>query len=63
MNNKINKLIKELNLAIFNENELVDKDILVIYPGKFQPMAIYHKEEYDRICRKFDKENVFMQLN
>ena len=60
MNNKINKLIKELNLAIFNENELVDKDILVIYPGKFQPMAIYHKEEYDRICRKFDKENVFI---
>ena len=49
-----------MNLAIFNETELVDKDILVIYPGKFQPMAIYHKEEYDRICRKFDKDNVFI---
>jgi len=60
MNNKINKLIKEMNLAIFNENDLVDKDVLVIYPGKFQPMAIYHKEEYDRICRKFDKDNVFI---
>ncbi len=60
MNNKINKLIKEMNLAIFNENDLVDKDILVIYPGKFQPMAIYHREEYDRICRKFDKDNVFI---
>lgn len=60
MNNKINKLIKELNLAIFNENDLIDKDVLVIYPGKFQPMAIYHKEEYDRICRKFDKDNVFI---
>lgn len=60
MNNKVNKLIKEMNLAIFNETELVDKDILVIYPGKFQPMAIYHKEEYDRICRKFDKDNVFI---
>jgi hypothetical protein len=60
MNNKINKLIKELNLAIFNENDLVDKDVLVIYPGKFQPMAIYHKEEYDRICRKFDKDNVYI---
>jgi hypothetical protein len=63
MNNKINKLIKEMNLAIFNENELVDKDILVIYPGKFQPMAIYHKEEYDRLCRKFDKDNVFIVTN
>jgi hypothetical protein len=60
VNNKINKLIKEMNLAIFNENDLVDKDILVIYPGKFQPMAIYHREEYDRICRKFDKDNVFI---
>jgi len=60
MNNKITKLIKEMNLAIFNENELVDKDVLVIYPGKFQPMAIYHKEEYDRICRKFDKDNVYI---
>lgn len=60
MYNKVNKLIKEMNLAIFNENDLVDKDILVIYPGKFQPMAIYHREEYDRICRKFDKDNVFI---
>ena len=60
MNNKITKLIKEMNLAIFNENELVDKDVLVIYPGKFQPMAIYHREEYERICRKFDKDNVFI---
>ena len=60
MNNPITKLIKEMNLAIFNENDLVDKDVLVIYPGKFQPMAMYHKEEYDRICRKFDKEDVFI---
>lgn len=60
MNNKIKNLIKEMNLAIFNENELLDKDVLVIYPGNFQPMAIYHKEEYDRICRKFDKDNVFV---
>ena len=63
MNNPINKLIKELNLAIFNETELVDKDILVIYPGKFQPMAMYHREEYERICRKFDKDNVYVVTN
>lgn len=23
-------------------------------------MAIYHREEYERICRKFDKDNVFI---
>lgn len=63
MNNAILKLIKEMNLAIFNENELVDKDVIVLYPGKFQPMAIYHKEEYDRICRKFDKDNVIIVTN
>ena len=60
MNNPILNLIKEMNIAIFNENELVDKDVLVLYPGKFQPMAIYHREEYDRICRKFDKDNVIV---
>ncbi len=38
-------------------------DIVVLYPGKFQPMAIYHREEYERICRKFDKDNVIIVTN
>ena len=60
MNNPVLKLIREMNLAIFNENELVDKDIVVLFPGKFNPMGIHQKEEYDRLCRKFGKENVYV---
>ena len=49
-----------MNLSIFNENELVDKDIVVLFPGKFNPMGIHQREEYDRLCRKFGKENVYL---
>ena len=49
-----------MNLSIFNENELVDKDIVVLFPGKFNPMGIHQKEEYNRLCRKFGKENVYV---
>ena len=58
--NKVLQLIKEMNLAIFNENDLVDKQIIVLYPGTFNPMALHHKEEYDRLCRKFGAENVYI---
>lgn len=60
MKNKVLQLIKEMNLAIFNENDLVDKQIIVLYSGTFNPMALHHKEEYDRLCRKFGSENVYI---
>ena len=58
MNSPIQKLIKELNISIFNENELVDKDIIVFFPGQFQPMGQHQREEYLRLSRKFGKDNV-----
>lgn len=58
MNSPIQKLIKELNISIFNENELVDKDVIVFFPGQFQPMGQHQREEYLRLSRKFGKENV-----
>lgn len=60
MKNKVLQLIKEMNLAIFNENDLVDKQIIVLYPGTFNPMALHHKEEYDRLCRKFGADSVYI---
>lgn len=60
MKNKVLQLIKEMNLAIFNENDLVDKQIIVLYPGTFNPMALHHKEEYDRLCRKFGSDSVYI---
>lgn len=60
MNSPIQKLIKELNISIFNENELIDKDIVVFFPGQFQPMGQHQREEYFRLSRKFGKENVYV---
>jgi hypothetical protein len=59
-NNKVIKFLKELNLSIFNENELVDKDVIVLFPGKFQPMGQHQREEYFRLTRKFGKDNVYV---
>jgi hypothetical protein len=60
LKNKVLQLIKEMNLAIFNENDLVDKQIIVLYPGTFNPMALHHKEEYDRLCRRFGSDSVYI---
>ena len=49
-----------MNLAIFNENDLIDKQIIVLYPGTFNPMALHHKEEYDRLCRRFGSDSVYI---
>jgi len=58
MNKSVLKLIREMNLSIFTEEELVDKEIIVLFPGNFQPMGQHQREEYQRLCRKFGKDNV-----
>ena len=63
MNKSVLKLIKEMNLSIFTEQDLVDKQIIVFYPNYFQPMCVNHREEYHRLCRNFGKENVFVITN
>jgi len=60
VNKSVLKLIKELNLSIFTEQDLVDKEIIVIFPGNFQPMGQHQREEYQRLCRKFGVDNVFV---
>jgi hypothetical protein len=59
-NSSITLLLNELNISIFNENELVDKDVIVIFPGKFQPMGQHQREEYLRLTKKFGKNNVYV---
>lgn len=49
-----------MNLSIFTEQDLVDKEIVVIFPGNFQPMGQHQREEYQRLCRKFGVDNVFV---
>ena len=52
-----------MNLSIFTEQDLMDKQIIVLYPNHFQPMCVNHREEYLRLCRNFGKENVFVITN
>lgn len=49
-----------MNLSIFTEQDLVNKEIVVIFPGNFQPMGQHQREEYQRLCRKFGVDNVFV---
>lgn len=49
-----------MNLSIFTESDLVDKEIVVLFPGNFQPMGQHQREEYQRLCRKFGVDNVFV---
>lgn len=59
--NKILKIImNEIKLQIFNEEDLGDKTILAIYPGRFQPMGRHHKASYDWLAKKFGQENTYV---
>lgn len=62
-NSKVIKFLKELNLSIFNENDVIDKDIILLFPGKFQPMGQHQRQEYFRLCREFGKNNVYVVTN
>lgn len=60
MNTLLQSIISELKLQIFNEEDLGDKTILAIYPGRFQPMGRHHKTSYDWLAKKFGKENTYI---
>lgn len=60
MNILIKQIVNELKLQIFNEEDLGDKTILAIYPGRFQPMGRHHKTSYDWLAKKFGKENTYI---
>lgn len=53
------EVLNELRLSIFNE-EMDSKNILVIYPGRFQPFHINHMHSYDWLVTQFGKENVYI---
>lgn len=53
------EVLNELRLSIFNE-EADQKNLLVIYPGRFQPFHVNHMYSYDWLVSKFGKENVYI---
>lgn len=59
MNKLTIDVLNELKLSIFNE-EMDQKNLLVIYPGRFQPFHINHMYSYDWLVTQFGKENVYV---
>jgi len=44
--------------AILSESNI--KDIIVIYPGRFQPMGRHHAEVYKKLAAKYGKSNTYI---
>jgi hypothetical protein len=44
--------------AIISENKI--KNIIVIYPGRFQPMGRHHAAVYKKLASKFGKSNTYI---
>jgi len=55
-------LLEDNNMRFkrFYITEQKAKDIVVVYPGRFQPFHNSHKETYDNIVKKFGKDNLFI---
>lgn len=56
----VQKLINELKLQLFSEEDLGDKTVLAIYPGRFQPMGRHHKAAYDWLAKQFGEKNTYV---
>jgi len=52
------ELGKWLAEAIISENNI--KNIIVIYPGRFQPMGRHHAAVYKKLASKFGKSNTYI---
>lgn len=60
MNKLIKQLVNELKLQLFSEEDLGDKTVLAIYPGRFQPMGRHHKAAYDWLAKQFGEKNTYV---
>lgn len=60
MNDLIRKIVNEVKLQIFTEEEKGDKQVIAIYPGRFQPMGRHHKMAYDWLAKQFGEKNTYI---
>jgi len=60
MNKLVQSILNELKLQIFTEQDINDKTIVAIYPGRFQPMGRHHKASYDWLASQFGEKNTFI---
>ena len=49
---------KSIASEILNEADI--RDIVVIYPGRFQPMGKHHAEVYKKLASRFGKSNTYV---
>ena len=50
---------KNIN-TLFELEKNTKKNIIVVYPGKFQPMTVAGKEQYNKLVNTFTKESVYV---
>lgn len=60
MNRLVEKIVNEIKLQLFSEEDLGDKTIIAIYPGRFQPMGRHHKAAYDWLAKQFGEKNTYI---
>jgi hypothetical protein len=60
MNRLIEQIIKELKLQIFNEDDSNKGKIVAVYPGRFQPMGIHHRDAYMWLKKQFGDKNTYV---
>ena len=60
MNRLIEQIIKELKLQIFNEEDSNKGKIVAVYPGRFQPMGIHHRDAYMWLKKQFGDKNTYV---
>ena len=60
MNKLVQQIVNEIKLQIFNEQDLGDKTIIALYPGRFQPMGRHHKAAYDWLANQFGDKNTYI---
>jgi hypothetical protein len=60
MNKLVQSVLNELKLQIFAEQDTDGKNIIAIYPGRFQPMGRHHKAAYDWLASQFGEKNTFI---
>jgi hypothetical protein len=56
----VEQIVNELKLQLFSEEDLGDKTIIAIYPGRFQPMGRHHKAAYDWLAKQFGEKNTYI---
>lgn len=50
-------------MLLFELFERTTKDIVVVYPGRFQPFHKGHKMVYDHLCEQYNAKNVFISTS